>query len=248
MSTDDVSRATPVAFEDRMSIATPEGVEVELTLAGVGSRVIAGLIDFVIQLFVIISLLLILRPAGDAGAAIYTSASFALIFFYDVLFEVLGGGRTIGKRWAGLRVVRAGGRPITLARSALRNILRLIDILPGLLRRRHDGDLHHLTQPADRGPGGREPRRPRPARGPASHRVGPGGHRSRADRRLGRQRRIAGRPRGRARVSRAPRRASVGVTGRDRRRARHAAPPARRRGDAEPRRRALPRAAGGGEG
>jgi uncharacterized RDD family membrane protein YckC len=164
MSTDDVSRATPVAFEDRMSIATPEGVEVELTLAGVGSRVIAGLIDFVIQLFVIISLLLILRPAGDAGAAIYTSASFALIFFYDVLFEVLGGGRTIGKRWAGLRVVRAGGRPITLARSALRNILRLIDILPGLLRRRHDGDLHHLTQPADRGPGGREPRRPRPAR------------------------------------------------------------------------------------
>jgi uncharacterized RDD family membrane protein YckC len=131
MSTDDVSRATPVAFEDRMSIATPEGVEVELTLAGVGSRVIAGLIEFVIQLFVIISLLLILRPAGDAGAAIYTSASFALIFFYDVLFEVLGGGRTIGKRWAGLRVVRAGGRPITLARSALRNILRLIDILPG---------------------------------------------------------------------------------------------------------------------
>jgi RDD family len=75
---------------------------------------------------------LILRPAGGAGAAIFTSAAFALIFFYDVLFEVLGGGRTPGKRVSGLRVVRSGGRPITFSRSALRNILRLIDILPGM--------------------------------------------------------------------------------------------------------------------
>lgn len=131
MSTNDASRATPISYEDRIAIATPEGVEVELTLAGLGSRFIAGVIDFLIQLFVIISLLLILRPTGDAGAAIFTTASFLMIFFYDVLFEVLGRGRTIGKRWAGLRVVRAGGRPITLVRSALRNILRLVDILPG---------------------------------------------------------------------------------------------------------------------
>jgi RDD family len=74
----------------------------------------------------------ILEPAGDAGAAIFVSASFLMIFYYDVLFEVLGGGRTPGKRLNGLRVVRGGGRPVTLVRSALRNILRLIDILPGV--------------------------------------------------------------------------------------------------------------------
>jgi uncharacterized RDD family membrane protein YckC len=131
MSSDDPSRAVPVAFEDRLAIATPEGVEVELTLAGIGSRFIAGSIDFVIQLCVIIALAVITHPAGNAGVAIFTSAVFGLIFFYDVLFEVLGGGRTPGKRWTGLRVVRSGGRPITLTRSALRNILRVIDILPG---------------------------------------------------------------------------------------------------------------------
>jgi uncharacterized RDD family membrane protein YckC len=131
MSTDEAHRATPVSYEDRLAIATPEGVEVELTLANIGSRFIAGGIDFTIQLAVIISLALITRPAGDAGAALFTSAMFALIFFYDVLFEVLGGGRTPGKRWTGLRVVRSGGRPITLARSSVRNILRIIDILPG---------------------------------------------------------------------------------------------------------------------
>ena len=102
-----------------------------LTLAGIGSRFIAGVIDFTIQLIVIIALWLIVRPAGGAGAAILSTASFALIFFYDVLFEVFGRGQTLGKRWTGLRVVRAGGRPITLARSSVRNILRLIDILPG---------------------------------------------------------------------------------------------------------------------
>jgi uncharacterized RDD family membrane protein YckC len=131
MSIDEPRRAAPVPFEDRLAIATPEGVEVELTLAGIGSRFIAGGIDFTIQILVITALGLLLQPAGDAGIAIYTSASFGLIFFYDVLFEVLGRGRTPGKRATGLRVVRSGGRPITLVRSALRNILRIIDILPG---------------------------------------------------------------------------------------------------------------------
>jgi uncharacterized RDD family membrane protein YckC len=131
MSSDEPDRVGPVSFEDRLAIATPEGVEVELTLAGIGSRFIAGSIDFTIQLIVIIALGVILDPAAGAGAAIFTSAAFLMIFFYDVLFEVLGGGRTPGKRLNGLRVVRSGGRPITLVRSALRNILRIIDILPG---------------------------------------------------------------------------------------------------------------------
>ena len=131
MSTEESGRATPVGYEDRLAIATPEGVEVELTLANIGSRFIAGGIDFTIQIAVIVALAVILQPAGDAGTAIFSSAMFAMIFFYDVLFEVLGRGRTPGKRWTGLRVVRSGGRPITLARSSVRNILRIVDILPG---------------------------------------------------------------------------------------------------------------------
>jgi uncharacterized RDD family membrane protein YckC len=173
MSTDESRRAAPISFDDTVAIATPEGVEVELTLAGIGSRFIAGAVDFTIQLVVIISMALITRPAGDAGAAIFSSAAFAMIFFYDVLFEVLGRGRTPGKRWNGLRVVREGGRPITLARSALRNILRLIDIMPGFYavgmttifitsRNQRIGDLaagsyvvryRHADQRPKRGPG-----------------------------------------------------------------------------------------------
>jgi uncharacterized RDD family membrane protein YckC len=118
-------------FEDRMAIATPEGVEVELVLAGIGSRFIAGGIDFVIQICTLLAVAVLLHVAGSAGAAVTAVVFFCVIFFYDVLFEVLGGGRTPGKRWTGLRVVRSGGSPITFVRSALRNILRIIDILPG---------------------------------------------------------------------------------------------------------------------
>jgi uncharacterized RDD family membrane protein YckC len=130
MSSEDAGRRTPVTAEDRLAIATPEGVEVELTLANIGSRFIAGAIDLTIQATVIVALALILDPAGGAGVAIFTSAMFGIIFFYDVLFEVLGRGKTPGKRWTGLRVVRSGGRPINLVRSAIRNVLRIIDVLP----------------------------------------------------------------------------------------------------------------------
>jgi uncharacterized RDD family membrane protein YckC len=127
MSIDDSHRAVPVGFEDRLSIATPEGVELELTLANIGSRFIAGLLDGLIQFVGLFAIGVVFRAAGGVGAAIGLTIDFLLIFFYHVLFEVLGGGRTPGKRWTGLRVVRAGGAPVTFVRSALRNILRIID-------------------------------------------------------------------------------------------------------------------------
>jgi uncharacterized RDD family membrane protein YckC len=130
MSIDEPARAAPVGFEDRLAIATPEGVEIELTLAGLGSRFIAALLDFFIRLLPLIALLVLIDPADEAiGAAIFALADFGMAFFYYVLFEVLGGGRTPGKRATGIRVVRSGGRPVTFVRSMLRNIMRVIDAL-----------------------------------------------------------------------------------------------------------------------
>jgi uncharacterized RDD family membrane protein YckC len=130
MSGEEPARAVPVGFEDRVAIATPEGVAIELTLAGLGSRFIAGSIDFAIRLLPLIALVVLFDPrSGAIGIAIFALADFALQFFYYVLFEVLGGGRTPGKRAAGIRVVRSGGRPVTFVRSMLRNIMRVIDAI-----------------------------------------------------------------------------------------------------------------------
>jgi uncharacterized RDD family membrane protein YckC len=124
-------------YEDRVRIATPEGVDVELTLAGFGSRFIAAILDFAIQVTFIVAVAVVLEQTGrfeqeaDAvGAALFAIAFFLTFFFYDVLFEVRSRGRTPGKRWTGLRVVRTGGRPVTFVPSCIRNVLRLVDILP----------------------------------------------------------------------------------------------------------------------
>jgi uncharacterized RDD family membrane protein YckC len=121
-----------VELEDRITIATPEGVELSLTLAGVGSRFVSAFVDFTIQILLILALYLVfvLSDLGGYGAAVYAIFSFVVVFGYDVFFEVLASGRTLGKRWNGLRVVRTDGRPITLLPSLTRNLLRLVDFLP----------------------------------------------------------------------------------------------------------------------
>ena len=120
-------------LEDRITIATPEGIELGIVLAGAASRFIAGAIDLVLQ-FVLIGLAALVAfgvVGGDLGIALLAIASFAALYMYDILFEVLASGRTPGKRMTHLRVVRATGAPVDLPASAIRNLLRLIDALPG---------------------------------------------------------------------------------------------------------------------
>jgi uncharacterized RDD family membrane protein YckC len=124
-----------VEYEDRIRIATPEGVDLELTLAGVGSRFSAALVDFLIQIALLTALSVAFFLAdgfGGWGDALFTVLAFLLFAGYDVLFEVFASGRTPGKRLNGIRVVRLDGSPVRFLTSATRNILRLIDILPFL--------------------------------------------------------------------------------------------------------------------
>jgi uncharacterized RDD family membrane protein YckC len=123
----------PVAtFDDRVTIATPEGVELELVLAGLGSRFMAALLDVVIQLGAIFALALVFAPVGDSGfvVAAYFIAVFLVLFAYDIVLETWNRGRSVGKLAAGLRVVRTGGEPEGFLTAAVRNFLRLIDFLP----------------------------------------------------------------------------------------------------------------------
>jgi uncharacterized RDD family membrane protein YckC len=121
-----------------MRIATPEGVELELTLAGLGSRFIAAIIDHLIKLAAILALAAVFLGFGEVGYAVFIPVAALTWFAYDILFEVLSQGRTPGKRWNGLRVVRGGGAPVDVRASAIRNLLRLVDewllwFIPGIV-------------------------------------------------------------------------------------------------------------------
>lgn len=127
-----------MVFEDRLTIDTPEGVPLELTLAGVGSRFASALLDYILQFVILVALALVLSfgagfspSSSSLSAAFFVVGFFAVFWGYDVAFEVLNSGRTPGKAANRLRVVRESGAPVTFAPSAVRNVIRLIDLIPG---------------------------------------------------------------------------------------------------------------------
>jgi uncharacterized RDD family membrane protein YckC len=123
-----------VSYEDRMQIATPEGVTLELVLAGAGSRAAAAVVDLTVQLLaagiasglVTVGVYLLGWPLAVA-AALDALIGFLVLFGYNILFEVRS-GRTIGKQLNGLRVLRDDGGPVSFTSSAIRNIVRLVDV------------------------------------------------------------------------------------------------------------------------
>ena len=125
-------------LEDRYVSATPEGVSLSIVLAGLGSRFVAYLIDFLIQIAVFIIFIVAINAAfsgGDKTSELVISGAITLFAFLDfigyfVVFEMLTSGRSIGKRANGLRVVRGDGGPVGFWSSALRNVIRLIDMIP----------------------------------------------------------------------------------------------------------------------
>jgi uncharacterized RDD family membrane protein YckC len=120
-----------VEYEDRITIWAPEGLALEYTLAGLGSRFIAELVDVVLRLLVLGALIGVLAAIGTRGTAliiVLIVGAFLALFAYDIAFEVWGGGRTPGKRWNGLRVLMTSGQPVFFGASAARNLLRIIDM------------------------------------------------------------------------------------------------------------------------
>ncbi len=127
-------------LDDRITISTPEGIEIDLVLAGLGSRFLATLLDTLIQAGCILALAVMLGVLGGGtdyviggwAEALFYLSLFVLLFGYHIVFETLSSGRSPGKRAAGIRVVRLGGEPVGFLASAVRNAMRLLDFLPFL--------------------------------------------------------------------------------------------------------------------
>jgi uncharacterized RDD family membrane protein YckC len=126
---------------DQLSIDTPELVAIELPLAGIGSRFIALLVDYLIWgagLVLLIIVAVVVLPAMHAfnvKSAQWAEAIVIFIVFlfnwgYFTLFEAFWNGRTPGKRVARIRVIQRSGRSIGLLESMARNLVRYVDQLP----------------------------------------------------------------------------------------------------------------------
>jgi len=135
--------SVPVRPPEKLTIDTPEQIALEFPLAGAGSRFLALAIDTFVQLAIVLVLALValvvlwIRSLGYQAIATWAFAGLILLGFllyygYFAAFEALWGGQTPGKRAVGLRVISVTGQPITAFDALLRNLLRIVDQMPGI--------------------------------------------------------------------------------------------------------------------
>lgn len=129
--------------EDHLDIKTPEYVAIQFQIAGLGSRAAAFIIDQALLMIINILTIVILFFVMDGmetspffltestfPIAVVVIGLFVLNWGYFFFFEFFSGGRTLGKKVVGIRVIQENGHSITLLSSFIRNLVRLIDSLP----------------------------------------------------------------------------------------------------------------------
>lgn len=128
---------------EQVDIKTPEYVSLQFHAAGLGSRAAAFIIDTLIlvaiNIIVVIALIFGLNASifeyfeSDIPSYLFAGViilMFVLNWSYYFLLEYFTGGRTLGKKALGIRVIQENGHSITLLSSLIRNFLRIIDMLP----------------------------------------------------------------------------------------------------------------------
>jgi len=119
----------------RRTLVTPEGVDLQLSLAEGGQRVGAFMLDLVIMtgalLLVTVIALLVIAAVGaqnaQVGGIVWLLGFFLLRNFYFIVMEMGPRAATFGKRAVGLRVVARSGERLTADRVIARNMMREIE-------------------------------------------------------------------------------------------------------------------------
>lgn len=119
-----------------VKVRTTQNIELEYAVAGVGYRLIAAMVDWLLFLAIYLVLFtLFFSPLTSMGGTnfgrfLINTMGFifgGLFIFYNLLCEILMNGQSIGKRMLKIKVVKLDGTQPTLSSYLLRWVLRIID-------------------------------------------------------------------------------------------------------------------------
>ncbi len=121
---------------ETIKVETTQNVGLEYTPASVGERILAFLIDILIEfayIFAIIKIFEIFNiNAGRFGDNLNTTILYFFVFipiiFYDILSEIFLNGQSIGKKAMNIKVIRTNGRQADIGQYALRWFFRVVDV------------------------------------------------------------------------------------------------------------------------
>ncbi len=118
-------------LEKRLQIIPPEGVPLNIRLAPLGQRLGAQVVDTLVT-FIGAMLFVLLFSISFWSSWNLIAIVAALTFFlvripYYIVSELVWNGRTLAKRWLGLRVVSVDGRSLSAHQIVVRNIMKEIE-------------------------------------------------------------------------------------------------------------------------
>jgi uncharacterized RDD family membrane protein YckC len=114
-------------------LVTGEAVALDLPPAGLGSRIVSGLIDLVVTmiLFVVAIFVFVVAALQADGALIWAALiSMMIVVFlvFPATLETLTSGKSLGKLVCGLRTVRDDAGPITFQHAFVRALIGFVEI------------------------------------------------------------------------------------------------------------------------
>jgi len=109
---------------------TPEGIGIQLRPAGAVPRGLAYTMDWFIRFVTFSVVAALLGGVRGVGVGIMLIVYFGLEWIYPMVFELLPGAATPGKRVLGLQVMMDTGLPVTPSAAVTRNLLRVADFMP----------------------------------------------------------------------------------------------------------------------
>ncbi|MGZ3867089.1 MAG: RDD family protein [Bacteroidia bacterium] len=126
---------------DAVTINTTQNVVIDYQPAGLGNRILAGLLDMLFKWAYLITMIILLftTKAFDSGSTTGTVILIIVLaipyLFYDLLFEIFAQGQSLGKKIIKIKVVKLDGTQPSIGSFLLRWLIRFfeIDLIYGMI-------------------------------------------------------------------------------------------------------------------
>ncbi|MCK8058639.1 MULTISPECIES: RDD family protein [unclassified Fusibacter] len=121
----------------KLQVITPEQVSIDYSIADLGSRVGAVVVDMLIQMVVVIALVM-----ADLAIMTYSPEFWSekygwviglsilvymvISYVYYIWAEINFDGQTIGKKMMSIRVIRLNGQPVGVKHIVIRNLFKVL--------------------------------------------------------------------------------------------------------------------------
>lgn len=117
---------------ETIQIKTSQNIDIDYPVAGLGERIAAALIDYLMFLIIYILYIIIISATGF-NSKVFSLPILVLIFglfyvFYDLLCEIFFNGQSLGKKIMKIKVISLTGAQATLGQYFLRWIFRIVDV------------------------------------------------------------------------------------------------------------------------